>query len=118
MDGDGQGLGQVLRHRDRVRDDIQAKYGHRTDYHNAEATAACLALVLAVEKAGSTEPNKVRDALAGLDTDSFFGRIKFDQSGKNIYKPMSVIQIQDGKAVTVWPTEAAEAKFVVARRQQ
>jgi len=93
-------------------DDIQAKYGHRTDYHNAEATAACLALVLAAEKAGSTDPNKVRDALAGLDTDSFFGRIKFDPSGKNVYKPMSVIQIQDGKAVTVWPTEAAEAKFV------
>jgi branched-chain amino acid transport system substrate-binding protein len=93
-------------------DDIQAKYGHRTDYHNAEATAACLALVLAAEKAGSTEPDKVRDALAGLDTDSFFGRIKFDQTGKNVYKPMSVIQIQDGKAVTVWPTEAAESKFV------
>jgi branched-chain amino acid transport system substrate-binding protein len=93
-------------------DDIQAKYGHRPEYHNAEATAACLALVLAAEKAGSTEPDKVRDALAGLDTDSFFGRIKFDPSGKNIYKPMSVIQIQDGKAVTVWPTEAAESKFV------
>jgi branched-chain amino acid transport system substrate-binding protein len=93
-------------------DDIQSKYGHRPEYHNAEATAACLALVLAAEKAGSTEPDKVRDALAGLDTDSFFGRIKFDPSGKNVYKPMSVIQIQDGKAVTVWPTGAAEAKFV------
>ena len=93
-------------------DDIQAKYGHQPDYHDAEATAACLALVLAAEKAGSTEPDKVRDALAGLDTESFFGRIKFDQSGKNVYKPMSVIQVQDGKAVTVWPTEAAESKFV------
>jgi len=93
-------------------DDIQAKYGHLPDYHDAEATAACLALVLAAEKAGSTEPDKVRDALAGLDTESFFGRIKFDQTGKNVSKPMSVIQIQDGKAVTVWPTEAAESKFV------
>ena len=93
-------------------DDIQAKYGHLPDYHDAEATAACLALVLAAEKAGSTDPDKVRDALAGLDTESFFGRIKFDDTGKNVYKPMSVIQIQDGKAVTVWPTEAAESKFV------
>src|SRR4051794_16576842 len=92
--------------------DIQATYNHRPEYHNAEATAACLALVLAAEKAGSTEPDKVRDALAGLDTESFFGRIKFDDSGKNVSKPMSVIQIQDGKAVTVWPTEAAESKFV------
>jgi len=93
-------------------DDIQAKYGHLPDYHDAEATAACLALVLAAEKAGSTEPDKVRDALAGLDTESFFGRIKFVQTGKNVSKPMSVIQIQDGKAVTVWPTVAAESKFV------
>jgi len=93
-------------------DDIQAKFGHRPEYHNAEATAACLALALAVEKAGTTEPDKVRDALAGLDTESFFGRIKFDESGKNVSKPMSVIQIQNGKVVTVWPTEAAESKLV------
>jgi branched-chain amino acid transport system substrate-binding protein len=92
--------------------DIKAKTGHDAEYHDAEATAACLALVLAVEKAGDTSPDKVRDALAGLDVTSFFGKIKFDPTGQNVYKPMSVIQIQHGKAVTVWPTDAAEAKFV------
>ena len=92
--------------------DIQAKFGHAPEYHNAEATAACLAFVLAVEKAGSSDVNKVRDALAGLDADSFFGKIKFDPTGQNIYKPMSVIQIQNGKAVTVWPKESAEAKMI------
>ena len=45
--------------------DIQAKYGHAPDYHNAEASAACLALVLAAEKAGIDRADKVRDALAG-----------------------------------------------------
>jgi branched-chain amino acid transport system substrate-binding protein len=93
-------------------DDIQAAFRHRPEYHNAEATAACLALVLAAEKAGSVEPDKVRDALASLDTESFFGRIKFDESGKNVYKPMSVIQIQSGKAVTVWPAEDSESKLI------
>lgn len=92
--------------------DIKAKYGHDAEYHDAEASAACLALVLAVEKAGDTNPDKVRDALAGLDTTSFFGQIKFDPTGQNIYKPMSVIQVQNGKAVTVWPADAAEAKFI------
>lgn len=92
--------------------DIQAKFGHAPDYHNAEATAACLALVLATEKAASSQPDKVRTALAGLDTESFFGKIKFDPTGQNIYKPMSVIQIQNGKAVTVWPTDSAEAKMI------
>jgi branched-chain amino acid transport system substrate-binding protein len=92
--------------------DIQAKYGHAPDYHDAEASAACLALVLAAEKAGSTDANKVRDALASLDTESFFGHIKFNDRGQNVYKPMSVIQIQNGKVVTVWPTDAAEAKMI------
>jgi branched-chain amino acid transport system substrate-binding protein len=92
--------------------DIQAKFGHAPDYHNAEATAGCLALVLATEKAGSTQQDKVRDALAGLDTESFFGRIKFDALGQNIYKPMAVIQVQKGKALTVWPKESAEAKMI------
>jgi branched-chain amino acid transport system substrate-binding protein len=69
-------------------------------------------MVLAVEKAGSTDPDKVRDAMAGLDTESFFGQIKFDDTGQNVYKPMSVIQVQNGKVVTVWPKEAAEAKLI------
>lgn len=92
--------------------DIQAKFSHAPDYHNAEATAACLALVLAAEKAGTSKPDAVRTALSGLDTESFFGKIKFDATGQNTFKPMSVIQIQNGKAVTVWPTDSAEAKMI------
>ncbi|MGH9042080.1 MAG: amino acid ABC transporter substrate-binding protein [Acidimicrobiia bacterium] len=82
---------------------LKTRFGHEPEYHNAEATAACLALVLAIEEADSTDPAEVRDALAGLDVETFFGRITFDDEGKNADKPMSVIQIQDGKAVTVWP---------------
>jgi branched-chain amino acid transport system substrate-binding protein len=79
-------------------------FDNRTpEYHNAEASAACLAMVLAAEKAGSTDPARVRDALATLDTPSFFGPIRFTTEGKNIYKPMAVIQIQNGEPATVWP---------------
>src|SRR4051794_1717471 len=84
-------------------------YGEDAEYHSAEAAAACLALVLAVEKAGSTEPGAVRDAMAGLDTDSFFGHIKFDATGKNAEKPMSAIQLQGGAPVTVFPQDEATA---------
>jgi branched-chain amino acid transport system substrate-binding protein len=82
---------------------FRSRFGRDAEYHNAEASAACLALVLATQAARSTDPKKVRDALARLDTDSFFGRIRFDATGKNVSKPMSVIQIQGGKPVTVWP---------------
>ncbi len=91
--------------------DWEAKYGRDPEYHNAEATAACLALALGLEKAGSTDTQKVRDAVAGLDEETFFGPIDFNEQGENAAKPMSVIQIQGGKPVTVWPKEQAESEL-------
>lgn len=91
--------------------DYKAEYGRDPEYHNAEATAACLALALGLEKAGSTDTQKVRDAVAGLDEETFFGPIDFNEQGENEAKPMSVIQIQGGKPVTVWPKEQAESEL-------
>lgn len=80
------------------------------DYHVAESTAACLALQKAIENAGSLDPVKVRDALAKLDVMTFFGQIKFDSRGLNIYKPMVVEQIQNGEHHTVYPPDVADKK--------
>ncbi len=80
------------------------------DYHVAESTAACLALQRAIENAGSLDATKVRDALAALDVTVFFGQIKFDSRGINIYKPMVVEQIQNGVHHTVFPASVADAK--------
>jgi branched-chain amino acid transport system substrate-binding protein len=80
------------------------------DYHVAESTAACLALQRAIENAGSLDQKKVRDALAALDVTTFFGQIKFDSRGINIYKPMVVEQIQSGVHHTVFPDTVADAK--------
>lgn len=85
--------------------------GHTPEYHNAEATAACLAMVLAIEDAGSTKVDAVRESLANLKTPSFFGQIQFDKNGKNVYKPMQVIQIQKGKPVTVWPAQEGKLQW-------
>jgi branched-chain amino acid transport system substrate-binding protein len=94
------------------RNGFRAQFGHDPEYHNAEATAACLAMVLAVRNAGSTDPNKVRDALARLDEQSFFGPLKFNGRGENVTKPMSVVQIQNGKLVTVWPADQAAGRLI------
>jgi branched-chain amino acid transport system substrate-binding protein len=87
-----------------------AKYGQLPEYHNAESTAACLAFEYAMQKAGSLDTEKVRDALASLDVVTFYGELKFDNRGLNIYKPMVVNQIQNGELVTVWPPGVANAK--------
>ncbi|TDD83240.1 branched-chain amino acid ABC transporter substrate-binding protein [Actinomadura darangshiensis] len=92
---------------------FKAAYGGRApEYHGAEATAACLALVFAVEKAGSTDADKVRDALAGLNEPTFFGPLKFTAQGQNLTKKMQVVQIQKGRPVSVWPKDVAEAPMV------
>jgi branched-chain amino acid transport system substrate-binding protein len=83
--------------------------GREAEYHNAEATAACLALVLAAEKAGTTDTDRVRDVLAGLDEQTFFGPLKFTPEGQNLTKQMAVIQIQDGRPVPVWPRDTSQA---------
>jgi branched-chain amino acid transport system substrate-binding protein len=87
-----------------------AKYGHAPDYHNAESTAAALAFQYAIEKANTLDPLKVRDALASLDALTFYGILKFDSRGLNVYKPMLVNQIQTGKLITVWPAGLAQQK--------
>lgn len=94
------------------RNGFKAAFGHDPEYHNAEATAACLAMVLAVRNAGSTDPGTVRDALARLDEQSFFGPLKFNDRGENVAKPMSVVQIQNGRLVTVWPPDQAAGRLI------
>jgi branched-chain amino acid transport system substrate-binding protein len=88
---------------------FEGTYHHAPDYHNAESTAACLAFQYALQDAGSLDPEKVRDALQKLDVTTFYGILKFDSRGLNVYKPMVVNQIQNGKLVTVWPRGLAQA---------
>ena len=88
---------------------FEAVYHHRPDYHNAESTAACLAFQYALQNAGTLDTEKVRDALQRLDVTTFYGILKFDSRGMNVYKPMVTNQIQNGRLVTVWPRGLAEA---------
>jgi branched-chain amino acid transport system substrate-binding protein len=87
-----------------------AQFGHMPDQHAGAATAACLTLEVAIERAASTEPAKVRDALAATDLNTFFGQIKFDERGANAVKPAYVQQVQSGRAVIIWPPEVASAR--------
>ncbi|HET7421905.1 MAG TPA: amino acid ABC transporter substrate-binding protein [Candidatus Dormibacteraeota bacterium] len=76
-------------------------------YQAADAAAACEALALAIGKAGSSDPAKVRDAMAALKVDTFYGHIEFDATGMNTNKPMYVIQIQKSAFITVYPSNLA-----------
>lgn len=76
------------------------------DYHAAEAGAQVLAYVLAVEKANSVAPDKVRAALGDLTFMSFYGGWDVDDTGLQVGHSMVEVQWQMGKRIIVWPEEA------------
>jgi len=94
---------------------FKAKYPNYGDipYQVAESAAAVIVYQKAIEKAGGLDPKKVRDAIAALDIMTFYGQVKFDSRGVNIYKPMAAEQLQpDGKKYTVGPPEVAEKEAI------
>lgn len=77
-------------------------------YQAAESTATALVLHLAIEAAGSIDTDAVREALQEMDIVTFYGPINFDETGKNVGKPMLTIQIQDGEILPVAPGDVAQ----------
>ncbi|MGQ0749430.1 MAG: amino acid ABC transporter substrate-binding protein [Betaproteobacteria bacterium] len=87
-------------------------------YQTAQASAAVLVWKEAFERADSFDTDKLRDALAATQMETFYGKIDFDKTGKNIAKPMVLRQIQDGEFVVVAPTRWAAAKLEYPRVAQ
>ncbi len=89
----------------------EATYREPTPYQAAESSAAVEVFADAFTRAGSLDPKAVRDALSQTNLASFYGPIKFDETGKNVDKPTILYQVQDGKYVVVYPEKWAEAKL-------
>jgi len=94
---------------------FEKKYGYVPPYQAAESSAAVLVYVDALERAGSLDTEKVRDALAATDLQTFYGWIDFDETGKNIAKPMVLRQVQKGEYVPVAPSKFAAGQVIYPR---
>lgn len=95
---------------------FEKEFSYPAPYQAAESTASVLVFADAFARAGSFEPDKVRDAIAGTDLMTFYGPIKFDATGKNVAKPMVLYQVRDGDYKVVAPTRWAEVKLVWPRK--
>ncbi len=94
---------------------FEAAYNYEAPYQAAQSAVAVHVFVDAFKRAKSLDPETVRDAIAATELDTFFGPIKFDESGRNIAKPMVLTQVQGGKYVVVAPEKWATAKPIVPR---
>ena len=88
--------------------------GNEADYIEAGSAACGAILQMAIEKAGTVDPVKVRDAIAATDVETFYGRVKFAEGGQiNSLQP-PVFQLVGGKPVILWPDaiKSGEIRFM------
>ena len=94
---------------------FEKAFEYTPPYQAAESTATVLVYADALIRAGALDTEKVRDALAGTALNTFYGRVVFDETGKNVGKPMVLRQIQGGKYVPVAPTKFVTGEVVHPR---
>ncbi len=91
-------------------------FGYAPPYQAAESSAALLVYKDAFERANSFDREKLRDALATTDIQTFYGNVKFGDAGQNIAKPMVLFQVRcEGEICenkVVAPTEWASTELV------
>ncbi len=95
---------------------FKAKYGRDLDDTSARWMQGFFVLADAIDRAGSTEPDKIQAALKATDLkpDQLimgYNGVKFDATGQNILSATYLIQLQGKQYVSVWPEDRATAKL-------
>jgi branched-chain amino acid transport system substrate-binding protein len=73
------------------------------DYAHASASVSGALFQMAIERAGSIDRQKVRDALASLNVMTFWGPVRFGPTGQITSLEPPVFQIQGAKPIVVHP---------------
>jgi branched-chain amino acid transport system substrate-binding protein len=88
----------------------QDEFGRPADLLTGPAYACVQLLVDAIERAGTLDPDAIRDALATADMTTVVGPVTFNEDGTgNVLNPLS--QWQDGQLELVWPLDQASAEL-------
>jgi branched-chain amino acid transport system substrate-binding protein len=100
----------------KINEMFKAKTGRDLDDTSARNMQSFFALADALNRAGSTDPEKIRVALTETDLKADqlmmgYEGVKFDKTGQNILAATYLIQLQGKKYELVWPDKEAEAKL-------
>jgi branched-chain amino acid transport system substrate-binding protein len=95
---------------------FKQKYGRDLDDTSARWLQGFFVLADAINRAGSTAPDKIQAALKATDLkpDQLimgYNGVKFDATGQNILSATYLIQLQGKQYVSVWPADRATAKL-------
>ncbi len=81
---------------------FKAKFGYDPDYHNASGIADVAVFKDAIQRAGSLNPEKVRNAIAATALNTIYGHVEFSKNGQ-IKGTSVVLQILRGEVYQVFP---------------
>jgi branched-chain amino acid transport system substrate-binding protein len=100
----------------KVNEMFKKKYGRDLDDTSARWMQGFLVLAEALNRAGSTDPEKIQAALKATDLkpDQLmigYRGVKFDETGQNTLSATYLIQLQGKEYKSVWPEDRATAKF-------
>jgi branched-chain amino acid transport system substrate-binding protein len=95
---------------------FKKKFGTLPDFTNATGSAVGVLLQLAIERAGTIDRGKVRDALAGGNFATFFAPLSFNSAGQAVSYVPPVFQIQSGKAVVIYPEAIKNGELLLGVR--
>ena len=88
------------------------------DDASARAMQGLFILADAINRAGSTDPAKIQEAMKATDLKANqlvvgYNGVKFDEKGQNTLASSLITQMVGGKYVPVWPKESAIAEIVL-----
>ena len=86
---------------------FKKKYGYDLTGESVDAYASMYVIADALERAGATDPAKVREALAGQTFAAPSGyTLTMDKTNHHLHKPVMIGEVQeDGQFSIVWQTE-------------
>ena len=91
---------------------FKEKFNYDPDYHNASGIADVAVFKDAIERAGSLDPQKVRDAIASTKLDTIYGHVQFAENGQ-ILGTSVVLQILGGEVHQVYPGSGKKPVYPV-----
>jgi branched-chain amino acid transport system substrate-binding protein len=101
----------------KVDDLFKARYKIDFTGNSARSFTGLMVLADAINRAGSTDPEAIRKALAATNMPSSalimpWKGVKFDETGQNTLGAGILVQVRDGKYSTVWPFDLASRDVV------
>lgn len=92
----------------KINDMYRAKTGKDLNGNNARSMQGILVLADAINRAGSTDPEAIRKALAATDLSDGqiampWAGVKFDEKGQNVKGSGLILELKGASYQTVWP---------------